>query len=295
MHPVLLKSFRPSSMVVGETFDDGVDGMTFNDLKFFLLRLLSNRNLLKNLVLRDLKNRYVGSVGGFFWSIVHPIVLLVCYHFVFAVVMAQRFGLEQYGTESFALYLFSGILPWLMFNDTVIRNCTSVTDNPGLVTKTVIPSEVLPIAIMISNLIHHLIGLCILLAILVVSGTLQLSAFSVLWYLPVLVLLSQGLGWLVASLNVFFRDTSQILNVLMLFWFFFTPIIYPASMVPDRFNLFVALNPMATVVAGYRSAFLELPPPPLENVAVLMAWTLAMFLGGALFFRQSKMAFADVL
>ena len=282
-------------MVVEEAFHEGVEPMTFKDLKFFLLQLKSSRNLLKNLVLRDLKNRYVGSVGGFFWSIVHPVVLLICYHFVFAVVFGQRFSTEEYGTESFALYLFSGIIPWIMFSDTVLRNCTAVTENANLVTKTVIPSELLPIAIVISNLIHHMIGLLILLVILIVSGTLQLSALAVLVYIPILVVLSQGLGWLVASLNVFFRDTNQVLSVLMVFWFYFTPVLYPASLVPDRFRMLLALNPMATVVAGYRSAFLELPSPPLENIAVLMAWTAAVFLGGALFFRHSKMAFADVL
>ncbi len=282
-------------MVVREALPNDGPRMTFTDLRFFLLRLKSSRNLLRNLVLRDLKSRYVGSIGGFFWSIVHPIVLLICYHFVFSIVFEQRFGLENYGTESFALYLFSGIVPWIMFSDTVLRNCTSVTENANLVTKTVIPSEVLPIAVMISNLIHHLIGLAILLAVLVFSGTLQLSVFWVLLYLPVLVVLSQGLGWLVASLNVFFRDTGQVLNVLMIFWFWFTPVFYPAAMVPERYRLVLALNPLSTILAGYRSAFLELPPPPIEDVAVLMAWTAAVFLGGALFFRRSKRAFADVL
>jgi ABC-type polysaccharide/polyol phosphate export permease len=246
-------------------------------------------------VVRDLRNRYVGSVGGFVWSVVYPVVLLVCYHFVFAVVFGQRFGVADYGTESFALYLFSGILPWLMFSDTVLRNSTAVTENASLVTKTTIPSEVLPIAVMISNLVHHLIGLTILLVILAVSGGLQWSALSVLIYLPLLVAFVQGLGWLVAGLNVFFRDTVQLLNVLLMLWFWFTPVFYPASMVPERYSFLMAFNPMAIILAGYRSAFLELDPPPLESFAALLAWTAAAFLGGALFFRQSKMAFADVL
>jgi lipopolysaccharide transport system permease protein len=110
-----------------------------------------------------------------------------------------------------------------------------------------------------------------------------------------LVLFAQGLGWLVSGLNVFFRDTAQLLNVLMMFWFWFTPVFYPASMVPDRFGFLMALNPMAIVLSGYRGAFLELAPPPMESLAALAAWTGAVFLGGALFFRQSKMAFADVL
>lgn len=269
--------------------------MTLADIRFFLLRLGSSRSLLRNLVIRDLKSRYVGSVGGFFWSVIHPVVLLICYHFVFAIVLAQRFSLEAYGTENFALYLFSGILPWLMFSDTVLRNCTAVTENANLVTKTVIPSEVLPMALMISNLVHHLIGLGILGTILLVSGALDFDVWRLLLYLPVLIAFSQGLGWLVASLNVFFRDTGPVLSVVMIFWFWFTPVFYPEALVPGNFRVALALNPMSIVLAGYRSAFLELPPPPIPSVAVLMAWAAAAFLGGALFFRQSKAAFADVL
>lgn len=269
--------------------------MGFGNLWTFLCRLGSSRSLLRNLVIRDLRQRYIGSVGGFVWSVLYPVVQLVCFHFVFAIVLSQRFEISDYGTESFALYLFCGILPWMMFSDTVVRNSTAVTDNASLVTKTTIPSEVLPIAIMISNLVHHVIGLSMLLGILAVTGGLQWSAFSVLVYLPPLVLFAQGLGWLVAGLNVFFRDTVQVLNVLLMFWFWFTPVFYAASMLPERLGSLLAYNPMAVILLGYRSAFLELPPPPVESLAVLFAWTAAAFLGGGLFFRQSKMAFADVL
>jgi lipopolysaccharide transport system permease protein len=269
--------------------------MRFTDLKFFLLQLKSSRNLLRNLVIRDLKNRYVGSVGGFFWSVVQPVALLVCYYFVFAVVLGIRFDLADYGTENFALYLFSGMVPWLMFSDTVLRNCTAVTDNVSLVTKTAIPSEVLPIAIMISNLIHHLIGLAILIVALIVFESVHLGAFWVLAYLLPLTLLSQGLGWLVSSLNVFVRDTIQVLNVSMVFWLWLTPVFYPASLVPPNLRLLVLLNPMTAIVTGYRSAIFASPPPSIEQVLVLLAWTVAAFFGGALFFRRSKAAFADVL
>ena len=269
--------------------------MTFRDLTFFLRRLTANRNLLRNLVLRDLKHRYVGSVGGFVWSIVHPIVLLISYYFVFTVIFGMRFDPEQIGTDNFAIYVFSGFLPWLMFSDTVMRSCTSMTDNANLITKTVLPSEILPIAITIANLVHHLIGLVILLGVLAMFETVTLNVVWVVIYLPVLIVFAQGLGWLVSSLNVFFRDTSQVLNVLMIFWFWFTPILYSPELVPERFRLIVALNPMATVVVGYRSAFLNLSPPVAEHMIILAAWTTATFLLGALFFRRSKTAFADVL
>lgn len=267
--------------------------MTLKDVWFFLARLKASRSLLKNLVIRDLKHRYVGSVGGFFWSVVYPISLLIAYYFVFAIVF--RVDAAEYGTDNFALYTFCGILPWLMFQDTVLRNCTAITDNANLVSKTVIPSEVLPIAIMISNLIHHIIGLTILMAALLVFHTIEISNLWVVAYLLVLVILAQGLGWLVSSLNVFFRDTSQVLNVMMIFWMWLTPIFYPVELVPEQFRGLYALNPMATVLNGYRNAFLQLAPPSLGHIVILLAWAIVFFLAGALFFRQSKTAFADVL
>ncbi len=268
--------------------------MTLRNLWFFLIRLKANRNLLRNLVVRDLKHRYVGSVGGFFWSVIHPIVLLICYYFVLTVVMGMRLG-EEYATQNFALFLFSGILPWLMFQETVLRNCTAVTDNASLITKTIIPSEILPMSIMISNLIHHVIGLVILIGALLLFHVVELSALWVFAYLPILIVLAQGLGWLVSSLNVFFRDTSQVLTVVMIFWFWFTPIFYPPELVPESFRLIMTVNPMATVVSGYRNAFLQMAPPGLEHILILLGWTGVTFLVGALFFRRSKAAFADVL
>ncbi len=91
-------------------------------------KLAANRNLLKNLILRDLKHRYVGSVGGFLWSVIHPIVLLVSYSFIFGVVFKPRIGPEL-GTNSFAIFVLCGLLPWLLFSDIVVRNCSVISDS----------------------------------------------------------------------------------------------------------------------------------------------------------------------
>ena len=129
-------------------------------------KLIAHRNLLKNLILRDLKHRYVGSIGGFLWSVVHPIALLVSYTFIFSVIAPPQMG-PEYGTNSFAIFVLAGLLPWMLFSDTVVRNCSVISDNAPLITKTVIPAEILPVSITLSNLIHHFIGLAILLVVLV--------------------------------------------------------------------------------------------------------------------------------
>src|SRR5215510_4360041 len=144
-----------------------------------LTKLAANRNLLKNLVLRDLKHRYIGSVGGFLWSVVHPLIQLAVYTFVFKIVFFRDTLGPEYGSNGFAVFLFCGLLPWILFSDTVMRSCSSITENSQLITKTVIPAEVLPMSITLSNLIHHLIGLAILLVILVGFFQLHLSALLI--------------------------------------------------------------------------------------------------------------------
>ncbi len=257
-------------------------------------KLMANRNLLKNLVLRDLKHRYVGSVGGVLWSVIHPVILLISYTFVFTVVFHQRPGLQT-GTESFAIFFFCGFLPWLLFQDTVVRSCSAITDNAPLITKTVIPAEVLPIAITISTLIHHMIGMAILLVVMTAFYSIHLSAFWILLYMPMLLMLAQGFGWIVAGLHVFLRDTIQALQILMFLWFWFTPVLYSADLLSDRLRFLMHLNPMATIVTGYRNSLLHLAQPSPAQIGFVLAASLAVFVVGALLFRQAKPAFADVL
>lgn len=258
-------------------------------------KLAANRNLLKNLVIRDLKHRYVGSIGGFLWSVIHPLVLLISYTFVFTVVFRERLGPES-GTDSFAIFLLCGILPWILFSDTVVRNCSAITDNAPLVTKTIIPAEILPVAITLSNLVHHMIGLSILLVILATFHGIHLSALWILFlYMPMLLMLAQGLGWIAAGLHVFVRDTIQGLQILMFLWFWFTPVFYAAGRVPENLRLLVSWNPMAVIVTGYRNSLLHQNQPGGIEVALVLESSFAVFLLGALLFKRAKPAFADLL
>src|SRR5262249_17459922 len=237
------------------------------------------------LIIRDLKHRYVGSVGGFLWSIIHPIVLLVSYSFIFGVVFPSSLRPED-GTSSFAIFILCGLLPWLLFNDTLIRNCSVISDNAPLITKTVIPAEILPIAITISNLVHHFIGIGILLIVMWSFYSIHVSVLWILLYMPILILLAQGLGWIVAGLHVFLRDTIQALQIVMMLWFWFTPILYTLDRLPPNLRLLEALNPMAVIVTGYRNSLLHQGQPGGIQVALVLAISVAVFILGALFFRQ---------
>lgn len=255
--------------------------------------IAENRNLLKNLVVRDLQQRYVGSVGGFLWSVVNPLIQLLIFWFAYSVVFRQAPGPDSAGVST-PLFLFSGLLPWFLFSDTVLRNCTAVADRAALVTKTVIPPEILPVAATLSNLVHHAIGLGILIGWLAVSRGVPMSALGLFFYLPVLLLFAQGLGWLAAGMQVFVRDTIHAVQLALSAWYWLTPVVYGIEKLGGLQSI-AMINPLATLVTGYRNSLLGLTQPDALHVVLTLGSSAAVFAAGAAMFKQTKAAFADVL
>lgn len=262
-------------------------------LSNFLIRLRRRRHLIWNFVRRDLRNRYIGSMMGFFWSVIHPIVLLAAYTFVFSVIFQVR--LRGPIPDNFPIFLFCGILPWLYFQDTVQRSATCVVDNSNLIRKTLFPSEILPVTLALSNLVTHLVGLAILLTALIWLGTLSWAALLLPLYWLLLGVFALGLGWLAAAVQVFVRDAAQVISVAMVLWFWLTPIFYQRELVPERFLPLVAWNPLAYVVEGYRELLLAGRLPDLGQLLILGAFSLGAFLLGGAVFRGTKREFVDVL
>ena len=276
-----------------------MDRFLFFRLAFnFFSKLIRHKSLIRNMVLRDLRSRYVGSAMGLFWSIIHPLVLLVSYTFVFSVILQQRLGAES-GTANFAIHLFCGILPWLVFQETLSRSSTVLVENSNLITKTLFPSEILPVSVLIASLINHLIGLGIFLAVSILY--LQKLSWLLLLvpvYLVALSLFALGLSWFVSSVQVFLRDTAQVLTVVLTFWFWLTPIFFDEQLLqrlPRSLRFLMQLNPLAAVVTAYRKCLLRFETPSLEALLYLYLFALGSFLAGGLFFRYTKRSFADVL
>ncbi len=261
----------------------------------FVGKIYVQRGLIRNFVVRDLRARYVGSFMGFFWSVIHPIVLLLSYTFVFSMIFGIR-PLPNTGTTSFPLFLFCSILPWLFFQDTLQRSSTVLIDNANLVTKTLFPTEILPLTVMLAGLVNHLIGFAILLVIVLFTlGKISIYILLVPVYFLFLMLFTLGFAWLVSSLNVFIRDVSQVLSVILTFWFWFTPIFYTPDRFPPRLLFIVRWNPLAHVVIGYRDCILRMRSPDLGILALLALSSVAVFAAGGLFFRHIKREFVDVL
>ena len=263
--------------------------------RHFARNLVERRNLLFQLVRRDFEQRFVGSVAGWLWNMIHPLVLLVSWVFVFQVCMHTTLPKNEV-TQNYALFLFCGFLPWLLFQDTVQRSASSILDHANLITKTVFPAEIVPVSVFLSSLMNHLITLA--LAMAVVAVYLRHVSIWVLT-LPVYMLLigmfAVGLGWIVSSLHVYLRDTAQVLVVVLTFWFWMTPIMIDEQQFPPQFRFLLHINPLSFLVRAYRDRLLSSQPPRLNELIVISAFAVTAFVLGGLFFRHLKRGFADVL
>ena len=262
---------------------------------YFLRNLIGRRALIFQLVKRDFQQRYVGSAAGWIWGIIHPLVLLASYWFIFGYILQIPLN-KNVAHGNYALFLFAGMLPWLLFSETLSRSTSSMLDQANLITKTVFPAEIVPISIFLSAMVSHLLAVIMLLA----ATTLILhQATFWLLLLPLvsafLGLLAVGLAWISSSLQVYLRDTIQVVSVILIFWQWVTPIFIPESSFPGKTHLVVVLNPITYVVRCYRNVLLSARPPALHDLAVLWGVSMCVFVLGGLFFRYMKRGFADVL
>jgi lipopolysaccharide transport system permease protein len=262
---------------------------------YFLRNLIERRTLLFQLVRRDFQQRFVGSAMGWIWGLIHPLVLLLTWTYIFQFCLHQEVPAGE-DTHNYPLFLFAGMLPWLLFSDTVQRAASSLPEQANLITKTVFPSEIIPVSVFLSSLVSHLLGLALMLA---AAGVVlrHVSAFLILLpvYILLIGLLGVGIGWIVASLHVFLRDTAQMVSVLLMFWFWMTPIFLPPDLVPKWAHPVLLANPFYYVVKGYRKVLLGSTMPELRDLAIVAACAAIAFILGGLFFRYMKRGFADVL
>ena len=258
-----------------------------------LQNLRKYRGLIQSLVVRDLKARYRGSVLGFFWSFVNPLLFLLIYTFVFTVVLPSTHPKD---IEPYALFMFCGILPWTWFSSSILESSNVLISNGNLIKKVLFPAEVLPIVTVLANMVHFFFGLPILAAFLIYYRR-PLDPFELLWF-PVIVfvqlVLLLGLSLFVAALTVHFRDLRDILSNLIQLWFFATPIIYPMNEAPERFRWLLNLNPMTHLAISYQEVLFYIGPHGHWRwLMVLLAASVAVFLAGYFVFDRLRDSFAE--
>jgi len=265
-----------------------------------LAELLRYRELIENLVMRDLKVRYKGSVLGFLWSLLNPLLLMGVFTVVFTLLAPNA------AIPKFPAFLLCALLPWNFFSSSMVGAVHSIVGNGHLIKKVYFPREILPISVVMSSFVNFLLALPVLflfLALFRVPFTIWLVYLPVIMAVQVVFVI--GVALLLATLNVYYRDTAVILEVLLQAWFFLTPIFSPAEIVPEwRMILGIELpvrrltyilNPMASIVASYRSVLYGFtngspPAPPAWDFfsRTVVTAIVCLLVGYAVFVRHSR-------
>jgi lipopolysaccharide transport system permease protein len=259
--------------------------------------LYLNRDLLRQFTRREIEGRYRGSYLGIVWSMILPLMMLAIYTFVFSVIFKARWQTDvETGQGEFALTLFAGLIAFNIFSECMNRAPSLITGNTNYVKRVVFPLEILPASALGAALFHSLISVAILVvATLLIMGTI--SATIVLLPLAMLPLigLCLGLGWFLASLGVYVRDTAYAIGIVTQVLFFMSAIFYPISAVPEALQPIMYLNPLTTIVESFRRVLIWNQPLdwlPWLTVTLISG---AMLLLGYTWFMKTKSGFADVI
>lgn len=277
----------------------GAEGSLRNPRLSGLRELWARREVLLNLVLRDLEVKYKGSFIGIFWSLLSPFMMLVIYTIVFRYVIGI-------GVKNFPIFFMCGFLPWVFLSNSVVGAAPSVVNNPNLVRKVYMPRAIIPLSAMVACLVEFLMTLIILLLALPFFGHVPGTRALLL---PVVVLLQAvfvgGLALLFSAGTVHFRDIKHLLDILLIVWFWLTPIVYPLDRVASLklpsasftgiVSVLIRYNPMSVFVSAYRALLLQNTLPTFTILGLMLFYTVCSALLGWALFSRSSARFAEVV
>lgn len=256
-----------------------------------LVEVFKYRELVRNLVVRDLKVRYKSSFLGFIWSLLNPLLMMAVFTLVFTVMMPNN------RIQHFPVFILCAILPWNWFSSSVMGSIGSIVSNANLIKKVYFPRELLPASVVLSNGVNFLLALIVLFAMLVIFG---IGLTPTILLLPVIILIQiiflLGLAFFLSAINVFFRDTEVIMEVLILAWFFLTPIFYDiGDLFPRYERILYIVNPMASLISSYRLILLWGAMPDIYFILRTVATSLVVLIIGYLFFASRARWFGEEL
>ena len=260
------------------------------------MQLRPQLGLLGRLIHRELLDRYRGSYLGFAWAFVMPIAMLAVYTFVFGFVFRARWSGSGDDPFQFALFLYSGLVPFLFLSDLLSRAPTLLLQHGTLVKKVAFPLPLLGIALTASAAVHMAIGMCLLIGFSWVAlGRVSLWALLAFPIALPLVMVGVGLAWIVGSSAVFFRDLAHAIPAILPAILFLSPVFYPASAVPPQFRTWILANPLTTVIDNIRNVVLLDTGPELTTLTAGLAIGALVAGFGWLWFKRLAPGFADSL
>ncbi|AJI56184.1 ABC-2 type transporter family protein [Francisella philomiragia] len=268
----------------------------FKEFYRFIKHLINSRRLIFVLAYNQFKEEYLGSYLGIVWAVIRPAT------FIFVIWLVFTYGIKPGGnlaeTNAFILFLLTGMIPWFFFSEAFTKACNSVVSNEYLVKKVAFSVNILPLVSVLSCIIIHFVLLILLILIFALLGHYP----SIYWlqlpyYVLCTVVLLMGLGWLTAALNVFVRDTAEIVGLIVQFGFWFTPVFWSPNKIPESCRFILDFNPMAYIIQGYRDIFIEDQWFWQHSLSttIFLIMTIFILLLGAVVFKRLSPHFGDVI
>ncbi len=246
------------------------------------------RELLRNLVIKDLKIKYRDSAIGFLWSLINPLLLILVYSFVFSHIL-------RVDIANFSYFLLVGILPWTFFAQSLMMSTGSIIDNGGLIRKVAMPMEIFPVATVLFNLAQFGLAFLVFLPMTIFFFDVRIGWVS-LWFLPLLLLhllFTVGLSFLVATATVFYRDVRHLMETLLMLLFWLTPIIYDVKIIPESMRTVIYLNPQSFFILSYQDILYRQTTPDWQRLAILLGLAGTVFWIGYRVIGSFKARFAE--
>lgn len=252
--------------------------------------LWAYRHILLATAWNDVRARHRGTVLGKGWSVLYPLIFLSLYAFVYLLIF--RIRLQAYTPFEYVLLIFSGLIPFLGFSESLSTGVGSVLANRGLIRNTMFPIELIPVKTVLASSVTMVVGLVLLLIVLWTKGTLLITQLMIPVILILQLLFTVGLIWILSALNVFFQDLGQIIGVVILFLMLVSPIAYTQDMIPPELMPLMYPNPLYYMIMLYRDSIV-VGVVPIQLLLIFSLISLAMFLFGHYIFTRLKPMFAD--
>ena len=250
------------------------------------------RELLWQMVGREVKARYKQSILGYFWVILNPLAQMLVMSFAFSIIL--RIPTNSSGNIPYSIFLFVALLPWTLFTNSISSAAGSLVNSSSLITKIYFPRTILVISTIIAKIIDFLFALSILVVYMIVY---QIPiTWNILWVIPIFLIqqiFTLGLSLFFAAANLLYRDIQYLLNMILLLWLYATPIIYPADIIPDKFRIFFQANPMAVIINAYRQVILGGGAPKYTSLLIGLGVSVVTLLIGFSYFKSREKIFAD--
>ena len=245
------------------------------------------RELLKTNIKKEIRGRYKHSFLGVMWSFLNPLLQLLVYAIVFPVILKVK-------QDNYIIFVCAGLIPWTFFTTVVTQSTGIIIANGNIIKKVYFPREILPISVVTSATVNFLISTIIILAF-VIFGGLGLSWYIIFYPVVLLIqyILSLGISFMVSSLTVYLRDLEHLIGIALMLMFYITPIVYSTRTLPVEYANIMKLNPMATIIEGYRTIFYYQQMPDFQSLGIVFIVAIALLIIGYAIFKKLEKRFAE--